>query len=617
MNEGRDRIGLILYFIYLMMLLASVVVIGKIVYIQFIYKPSEKVERIFTPTSVLEKTAPRRGDILACDGRKLAMSCPVYDIAMDCTVLKSDKTTEESAENEKKWREDAKKLSVELAKTFPSRNADKWYNLMLSSRKNGVRYLVIAKDVDRNTRNAVKEFPLFCRGRYKGGYLETERIVRRYPYGSLARRTVGFVRDNRSTVSNSHIGIEGKCDSLLHGTEGTEWLRKSDRNRYIRDYDSIYVKPVDGCDVRTTLNIDYQDIADRALREQIQDDNLVEGGCVVLMDVHTGAIRAMVNLLRDSVTMKLTETNNLAVTRLGDPGSVFKTSTIMTLLEDGKIESLDETVPTNHGKIKTWEPDVHVTDYEREHKTSQMPIVEGLKVSSNYVFRYLAYKHYTTPEDLEHFMDRIHTYKLDEAFDFDLDGFRTPMLPPKNVKEWSATTLGSVAIGYSICITPLHVVNFYNAIANKGRMMRPYLIEDIEKNGKVMKKLGPSVLCESICSRATADTLTRGLAAVASEGTAKVLKNAKCHVAGKTGTSQVVLDNGRYVASDGRKKNQGTFVGFFPVENPQYTVIAVVYSKLSHQSFYGSQYPARTVKTIVDAIHDIDPCWHNELKVQK
>ena len=164
-------------------------------------------------------------------------------------------------------------------------------------------------------------------------------------------------------------------------------------------------------------------------------------------------------------------------------------------------------------------------------------------------------------------------------------------------------------------VTPLHVVTFYNAIANKGRMMKPYLVESIEKDGAVVKKYGPSVL-NNICTRATADTVTRALQAVVNDGTATRLKQAKLSVAGKTGTAQVVLNaKERAGSSDpyhdirGRKKNQGTFVGFFPSEDPKYTILVTVYSYLSSQSFYGGTKPALAVREIVDNIYAIDPQW--------
>ena len=220
----------------------------------------------------------------------------------------------------------------------------------------------------------------------------------------------------------------------------------------------------------------------------------------------------------------------------------------------------------------------------------------------------------------QEFFNKLYSYRLGEKFDFDIDGLGTPVLtPPSNKEMWSETTLGTTAYGYSAAVTPLHLLTFYNAIANKGIMMKPYLVEDIENDGKVIKKRGPSVL-NNICSRATADTLTRALMAVVEEGTATRLKGAKLTVAGKTGTARVALQASEkpkphdgYHDIYGRKKNQGTFVGFFPADNPQYSVLVSVYSKLSLGNFYGGTMPAMAVREIIDNIYALTERWSDEI----
>lgn len=615
----RDRIGIILYVFYVLMLLVSIWLIARLVYIQFIYKPDPKIERALTPRSTRKEIEAARGDIIDCNGRTLALTVRRYKVCMDCSVRKkefariSDVHRRDSLEND--WLSKAKELSVKLAEVFPEHNASWYYNTIKKNRDKGNGFVEFGHPVEKHVFEQIKQFPLFREGSNKGGLIlrkrDINKNVRRYPYGRLGARSIGFIRDEETGVGNRYVGIEGKYDDVLSGRAGEEWLRVSDLGR-VQDFDSSFVAAVDGNDIRTTINIEYQEIADRALRAQISEDSEIEGGCVILMEVKTGAIRAMVNLLRDD-TGKLDETYNLAIGRMGEPGSVFKMSTLMTAIEDGHVHSLDECIPGNHGVIDGYRyaADVHITDYERAHRTSQIPLLYCVEVSSNYAFRYLAIKYYAHQK--EEFYNHIRKYHLADAFDFDLEGLAKPNFTEPDSKYWNKHDLGSVAMGYSITETPLHIVNFYNAIAGKGRMMKPYIVEDIEKDGKILEKFDPCVLDSAICSRATADTITRGLRGVTSEGTAKVLKDAKATVAGKTGTSRVVLTNGKYEMPDGRKKNQGTFVGFFPVEDPQYTIITVVYSKLSNRSFYGSGYPARTVKTIIDELYRIDPYWRNSI----
>ncbi len=289
----------------------------------------------------------------------------------------------------------------------------------------------------------------------------------------------------------------------------------------------------------------------------------------------------------------------------------------MSVLNDGYIRSLDETLPATDGKVEgTSLRDSHIPQFAAKHKTNRISILDGFKISSNYVFATLAVKNYgktKTQDKTDKFLSNIYTYKLGEAFDFDLDGLQTPTIPNPGTRYWTNTDLGSIAYGYSTQETPLHIITFYNAIANKGRMMKPYLVESIEENGRVVNRRGESVLNSAVCSKAVADTITRALKAVTEDGTARRLKDAKCSVAGKTGTSFGTFDNGKYSDEHGRRKYQGTFVGFFPAEDPQYSIICTVYSKPTNKSFQGGGIPARAIRTVIDRLYDIDPYFRGTI----
>ena len=601
-KKKADSIGIILYLIYLLMLLASAFLVVKIVLIQTTFKPDPEIEAKLTPSSRMVKIEAARGNILAEDGRMLALSYPEYSIFLDCTVA-ADSV----------WTADVEELSKGLAKLTGSRSAAQYRKILNDGHKKRSRYLCLGKKLTLKQLEKAKELPILKLGQYRGGFLVESRNTRHYPYKSLGRRTIGFVRDSSTGVGNRFIGLEGKYNEVLSGTDGKFWTTRSDFGR-VQLFDSTAVKASDGLDIRTTLNIDFQSISDYALRERISDVEELEGGCVVIMDVHTGAVKAMVNLLRDGRSHgQLSEISNLAVGRRGEPGSVFKTSCLMMMLENGYVKSLDERIPTNRGVLDGYRyaPDEHITDYERKHG-NMIPIIDGFKVSSNYMFRYLAVKYYGyRPEE---YIGNLHKYHLGDPFEFDIDGLAAPMLPNPKSKYWSKTDLTGAATGYAVDETPLQILMFYNAIANKGKMMKPYLVEAIERNGEVVAAKGPVVLEESICSKATTDALTRALKAVTEEGTATRLKDAKCQVAGKTGTARVALDEGGYADRQGRKKQQGTFVGFFPADDPQYSIICTVYSYLSHKDFYGGSIPAATVREIVDAICGIDPYWQPQIQ---
>lgn len=623
-KSGMDRISMILLLIYIVVLFISALIIGKLIYIQKSWEPDKSIAKYFLPPAEKYTIAPDRGAIIGCGGEILAMSTPMYELRMDCTVRKeyfqNKMRKNPTGDNlEQQWQDKAKAFSEGFAKEM-NMDASVIFKSIMDGRRKGNKYLRLGTDIDRGTLLKLESLPLMEEGRYKSGIIVEKHDSRKYPYGTLARRTIGYVKDNSSQKEDekgrSHIGIEGKYDYVLHGKEGEIWLKPTDNKEKIQNYDSTYVKPVDGLDVRTTLDITLQDIVDKAMRKQMSANPKIEDGCAVFMDVRTGAIRAMVNLTKSPKDSSLNEVYNMSIGYGANPGSVFKTTTLMTALEDGYIKSLDDEIPTNEGKLPGYPQDDHVKNLVK------ISILHGFEISSNYVFRYLATNNYS--DNPKRFMDKLYMYKLGQAFDFDLEGLREPVLPSPDSKSWSSTDLGSVAIGYSVRETPLHTLTFYNAIANKGRMMKPYLVESIEKDGVVKTKKGPNVLNASICSRATADTLLRALKAVTSEGTAYRLKGAKLTVAGKTGTARQSLskeeiekygrdpkDNTQ--TADGSYHNLATFVGFFPADNPKYSAIICMNSSLIRGSLYGGVGPASAMREIVDAIYTLDPEWGAEV----
>lgn len=621
-KKGRDRISMTLWVLYCFFLMLSVVLIVKICIIQFGWEPDQDLVRYFQPTRYRQTEKPERGTIMDCNGKLLAISTPMYNIHMDCTVRKEEfakaKTARKRDSLENDWKKKARQLSNELPKVLAKdgKDADYYYNLIISNRESnlkGRKNVPITRNIDHQTYLQLKELPLFREGRFKSGMIKTEIETRQYPYGSLAGRVIGDVRINKENPEESRfLGIEGQYDYILHGIEGSQWMKRTDRGSIV-DQDSAIVKVVHGQDIRTTLDINIQDIADRALRRYIAEDEAIEGGCVVVMDVKTGAVRAMVNLLKNSKG-ELGENFNMAIGRPGEPGSIFKAVTLATLLEDGKV-TLETRIPTNHGKMSDLHKindDQYIKDYEKRNGTDKISVLDGFKISSNYVFRRLTIDNYQ--DDPQGFINRLYEYRLNDSYEFDLTekGGTKSRIQDSDSKYY----LASAAIGYSIMETPLNMVTFYNAIANNGKMMKPYLIESYEVEGEPVRKFGPEILNGSVFSKATADTLTRALKMVTLEGTATRLKNARCVVAGKTGTARTVLNANEkplkrdpYVSENGERKYQATFVGFFPADEPKYTAIVVVYTKLTRGSVYGGVIPAKTFKEIVDNVWSLDSTW--------
>src|SRR5574344_530187 len=276
---GRDRIAVILYAVYLIFVVIAFVIIFRIIYIQYVYKPDPTLINELRPRNTKQVISPSRGAIIAQDGRLLALSTPMYQIYMDCSVQKDEfasKDKEEGEKLEKEWLKKAEKLSRGLSNIFGDMAADGYYDLSSSGRRKNNRYLKLGHKIDHENLQKIKDLPLFNEGQYKGGLIVEKEDTRQYPYGSLARRVIGYVKDNSRSNGNNHIGLEGAFDYTLHGKGGYEWLKQTDGRKKILNKDSLVVEPQDGMDLRTTLNIDIQDIADNALRKQIADIDNIE-----------------------------------------------------------------------------------------------------------------------------------------------------------------------------------------------------------------------------------------------------------------------------------------------------------------------------------------------------
>lgn len=623
----------IFYFFYFIGAVASIISIIKI---QYFWEPDEKTRVFFSPSTKERIVEPERGNILARDGRPLAIALPNYHVTMDCAIHKNEYDRQRDKkiflfrypregkkdsvvkltgrEIEREWRKKVRLMCNGLERLLGGKTAETLYQEIIHAREAGRRNYKIAEFIDYETKIALEALPLIEEGQYKSGVIITQENVRNYPYGSLARRTIGYI-PKKGNIAGNKTGIEYSYDSLLRGTAGCETLIEADGKTSIVDHRSEYIRVKDGYDVRTTLDIDFQNICDRELRKTLESRDDIEGGCMLVMEVETGAIRAMVNLKRGQ-DGNFVENYNYAVLYKGATGSVFKPVTLMALLEDNKVE-LNDTVNTYGGvyKFPGWTCDDRMHTSTKLYPDKKISIKEGLAISSNIVFSTLVYDHYK--DNPQRFRDLLHDFHIDENFDFDIEGLPDPIIPRPGESSWSGPTLPNISIGSSIDLCPLHTLCFYNAIAGKGRMMKPYLVEGLEKNGEVIKNIEPVVIDKRICRPEVADSLISGLCGVTERknGTAYwAFINSPYRFAGKTGTGRLTFVNeqGRTVTiQDGKTKNIGTFVGFFPVENPKYTIMAVGYQYPHVRSLYGSlfSYPVRKV---ADALYAMD-CENGKL----
>ena len=434
---------------------------------------------------------------------------------------------------------------------------------------------------------------------------------RTYPYGRLGFRTLGYIKDQSEMPV---IGIEGSCDSILRGTDGLQPMRLTEGNNWIVDTDRETILPVDGLDVQITLDIDMQDIAQNALMDILGKTSEVHAGTVVVMEVATGEVKAMVNLEKNGKG-GFDETYNYAIGRKGEPGSVFKGATLTTLLEDKKI-SLETEVPAtvswNYGGGAPF------IDHYLDRYTT-ISVKRAYEISSNNVFRMLAARNYD--KNPKEFLDKLtHERRITLDFPFELKGMAKANLKDPEIKTgrtaWNMKDLPQIAMGYTVEITPLHTLNFYNAIANEGVMMRPHLVRNYQKEGRIIQEFKPERL-GTVCSKETAHEVWKAMRGVVESqgGTGyRIFEGCPVSVAGKTGTARIVFPgSGRYEDKSGRKMHQATFVGFFPYESPKYSMIVVVYSEPTFGNFYGATWCGPVFRQVAEKIYASAIDWQQPL----
>ena len=567
--------------IYKLFALIALAVVGKIAYMQF----SAPTDTTAVDIAYREETIEAiRGDIMARDGRPMATSVPYYQIRMDCVVPNEDTF--------KKYIDD---LSVSLAEFFKNKSAKKYKEELVKARKDGKRYKALGNRlVDYTELAQIKKFPILKLGANRGGIIVEQKYRRNNPYGRLAYRTIGFI--NTEGVG---VGIEGSCDYYLKGTPGKQTIQKMLGGEWRPVTGVEGVAPKDGYDILTTIDMEIQEAAEKALREQLAKGMGIEGGTAIVMEVATGAVRAIANMKKMGDSYD--ESYNYGIGDATEPGSVFKLMTLVSLLEDGYV-TLEDPIDGGNGK---WSYGGHT--YSDTHAYGMMDVKTALAKSSNVAFAKLAVTYYEGKE--QQYVDRLNSMKVGERFNLDIQGEGRASIYGPSDAMWSRSSLSSMAIGYATLLTPLHTLAFYNAIANDGKMMKPYFIENYQENGEIVKNFGPQVMSGSICSKETAREARRALRHVVEIGTGRFMNNSKFKIAGKTGTSRIAFGGKIGYEKNGFRRYQASFAGFYPADNPKYSAIVVLYSGETRGNFYGGSWAGPVFKQIADHIYSTSSNW--------
>jgi len=583
-NIKKD-ILLRVYLVYLGVLLFGLFVLGRAFYIQSFDKSvmteiAKKQEmRVFGIDAI-------RGNICSDDGTLLAVSYPIFDIRMD--VITDSITDELFAKN-------VDSLSVCLAGLFGDKTATEYKDLLWEGRRNNERYLLIQRDVTYTELRKMRKFPIFKRGKYKGGLIVIPQYQRELPFKSLAKRTIGY--ESETPDNRVYVGLEGYFTKNLQGSGGQRLMRRVGGGAWMPLDPDNQVEPQNGDDIITTIDINLQDFAEQALQRELLADS-ADHGCVILMEVSTGYVKAIVNLGR-TPSGSYDEIFNYAIGESQETGSTFKLASFLVALEDGKIEL---NTPINcSGGLTTF------SGRKMEDSHHGLGIITAQQVfekSSNVGTSKMIYAAYSG--NPQKYIDGLYRIGINRPLGLQISGEGRPYIKTTKSKYWSALSLPWMSIGYEISLAPIHLLTLYNAVANNGAMVKPLFVSEIRRNGQVVERFKPVVVNPQIVSASTIQKARILLEGVVSEGTGSSIKSPYYKIAGKTGTAQIAAGNKGYRQGTRQVQYKGTFVGYFPADNPKYSCIVMIVNP-KRGKYYGGAVAAPVFREISDKLYASQP----------
>ncbi|HQW83537.1 MAG TPA: penicillin-binding protein [Ferruginibacter sp.] len=569
------------YLSFLGMIILGLFVVGKAFYIQRVQGKFWKD----MDSSMHLKYMPvdaERGTIYSEDGNILSTSVPIFDVYVD---FAADGLREK---NGKRFKTHVDSLSICLANLFNDKTAHAYLKELQLAYKSKSRYYSLKKRISFTEYKALRDFPLVKLGKNKSGFIIEVKDKRINPYVLLANRTIGLARANASNV-----GLEQSYDSLLKGKTGQQLVRYV-AGAYM-PVDGGDVDPENGKDIVSTLDTYIQDVAENALMRMLVSNNSPHGTAIV-METATGKIKAIANLGKQS-DGTYAEDLNYGIGRATEPGSIFKLATLISLLEDKYVTN--SSIVDCEGGVKSF---YGLRIKDSHLGTHEITVKDAFERSSNVAFAKLAEQYYGSQPTK--FINHLHTFRLDTLTGVDIIASSgKPTIKKPTNRSWSRTTIPFMAHGYEELVTPLNMLMLYNAVANNGKMMKPYLVSSIRQYGVELDSIKPKVLVEKICSDETLAQVKECLLAVVQgqHGTARIIKDPDYLIAGKTGTAVTALDNRGY--NKGNKIYQASFIGYFPANQPKYTIAVVIQNSRESKKIYGADVSGIVFKEIADRIY--------------
>lgn len=576
----RTNILLRVYAAFGLIIFFAIAVIAQMVHVQVFQgnKYRKMAAEFSTKYAEVEAT---RGNIYSIDGSLLATSVPEYDIRMDLLAggIKDDEVFYSKVDS----------LAYDLANYFHDKSEREYSRMLRNARHDGERYFLIKRDVSYQDLKALKKFPIFNMGRYTGGMIAEQQNKRILPFRDLASRTIGYYNANAKAA----VGLEGAYGDYINGETGKRLVQRIAGGAWMPINEDAEIAPKDGADIISTLDVNMQDLAQQALKKQLIK-SAADFGCVMVMEVKTGEIKAIANYSKVG-DGDYKEIYNYAIAQSADPGSTFKLASYMVAMDDGKFD-INDTINTYGGRFQLY----NKTFRDDHANEGILTMKKAFELSSNVAIVRQIYKNYK--DEQSKFTDGLYRLHLNEKLGLQIAGEGTPLIKTPKSKSWSGISMAQMAYGYELRITPIQMLTLYNAVANNGKMIAPLFVHEIRRLGNTVELFKARTINPKVCTDKTLSMLKEMLRGVVVEGTASAINNPLYEIAGKTGTAEVADGAKGY---KGNKKYQASFCGYFPADHPKYSMIVVIQNP-TKGSYYASSVAGPVFREIADVVYGSD-----------
>jgi cell division protein FtsI (penicillin-binding protein 3) len=574
------------YLAFGLMVFGALAVFAKLLHLQYV--DGDKWRSIADSLTIKERVVEAaRGNIYSVDGSLLATSVPEYEIRFDAMSIPE--------EYNDVFNNKVDSLALKLAGFFKDKSSRQYLVILKQARSKKQRYVLLKRAVSHQDLKVLKTFPMFQtfregKRRYSSSLVAVRQNKRVLPFTNLAARTIGYKNDE------FRVGLEGAYGDYIEGRSGAQMMQRIAGGVWVPVNRELEVAPVDGSDIISTIDVNMQDMAQRALGKQMKISNADEG-CVVLMEVQTGEIRAIANFTKDT-DGEYREKLNIAIAQIADPGSTFKLASFLAALDDNYVDTATR-VDIGNG---TYKVPSHTIRDSHAPKKSIITVKTAFEESSNVAITKLINTHYG--DNPSKYTSKLHSWGLHEPLQLQIPGEGKPVVKTPKNRSWSKLSLVQMAYGYELLLTPLQTLTLYNGVANNGKLIAPLFVREIRHLGNTVERFEARVINKQMASSEAISKMQDMLKGVMTNGTGKKLVSPLYSAAGKTGTAQMA-DNSR---GYGARRYQSSFAGYFPADNPRYSMIVVI--RNPRNGYYGGSVAGPVFKELADMVYANDLNLH-------